>query len=209
MAIPSRPQARGPVGTASAGAREVPVSEPGPRIIPIDDLDDLGDDPGEIDAAESTPATIVVRPPFGSRQVRAFARLAAVVDRVPSTEVPTEAPASDPGISVHTRPSHPDGSTARLRQEAIDALAEKQGEHEAAVDHARVCWEAVHELEDRVARARDEEEGALRAYELLRDGRRSIERKLRLARADAEIANQRRLVSSRSLDAARIRAERL
>jgi hypothetical protein len=188
------------------------VTEPQPRIVPIFDFDDL-DEP-DTGAGTSTGdegrTTIRVNPAPESRRVTAFDTLAAVVGRVPTTEVPAGAPPdADPGILVHARPPEPNGSRVRLRQEAVDALDQAQADHAAALEESRRCWESVHDTERRVAQAAEDEAAALRAFELLRDGRRNAERDLRLARAAGESANQRCLATSRLLDSARIRAERL
>jgi hypothetical protein len=133
-----------------------------------------------------------------------------VVDRVPTTEVPTsDPPASDAGILVHTRPPEPNGSGARLRQEALEALTGAEADHDAALDHSRRCWQTVRETEDQVARVTAEEAAALRAFELIRETRRNAERTLRTARSEGETANRRLLITSRLLEGARIRAERL
>jgi hypothetical protein len=179
------------------------MTDPERRVIVSVDASDLPPD----DAAERDP--IPVSRVRGSRRVRAFARLAAVVDRVPGTEVPPEPPASDGAISVFGRPPEPNGSMARLREEALAALEQAQVDHDAAVDHAQHAWQRVHTLEEEVAKAREEEDAARRSYELIQESRRRTERKLRQARVDGEVANQRRLVTSRGLDAAKIRAERL
>jgi hypothetical protein len=169
-------------------------------MVPTDDSDPAADD--------SPPVRVTPRP--GSRQVQAFARLAAVVGRVPSTEVPASEPeVPDPGILVHTRPAEVDRSRSRLRQEALDAHAAASADHEAALAESRRLWRAVHEADDRVARLVAEEAEALREFEELRDRRRNAERVLRQARAQGEAANHRCTLTSRVLDAARIRAERL
>lgn len=176
------------------------VSELIPRIVPIEDPD----------TADDEPKTIRVTPPSGSRQVRAFARLAAVVDRVPTTEVPTsDASPADAGILVHARPPEPKGPRSRLRHEALDALAKAEGDHEAALEQSRQCWQTVHEAEEQVEQVTAEEAAALRAFELIRESRRSAERLLRQARVEGELANQRCRITSRLLDGARIRAERI
>ena len=55
----------------------------------------------------------------------------------------------------------------------------------------------------------DEEAAALRAFELIRDACRNAERGLRQARNDGEEASRRCQVTSRVLDGARMRADRL
>lgn len=183
------------------------MSDPEPRIIPIFDQD--GGDVGP-PTVDDGPAPIRVNPAPESRRVVAFDRLAAVVGRVPSTEVPIgEPPVSEAGILVHTRPPEANGTRARTRQEAIDALAQAEADHDAALVESRQAWELVHETEEKVAHATEEEAAALRAFELVRDTRRNAERVLRQARITGEAANQRCLATSRLLDNARIRAERL
>ena len=175
------------------------MTEPDPHIVLIDDLD-VGDD-------EST--TIRVPLPAKPADVRAFARLAEVVHRVPTTEIPTdELRSGDAGILVHTRPPEPSGPGPRLRKEALDALAQAESGHEAALAHSHRCWQTAHEREEQAAGLIAEESAALRAFELLRDSRRNAEQKLRQARAEAEAAGQQCLITSRVLDGARIRAER-
>ena len=67
-------------------------------------------------------ATIRINPPMGARHVHAFARLAAVVDRAGSTEIPSQdEPWAGGGIEVHARPPEPRGPSGRLRDEAIRA----------------------------------------------------------------------------------------
>ena len=175
------------------------MTEIDPHIVVIEDLD-AGDD-------EST--TIRVPLPSGPADVRAFARLAEVVHRVPTTEIPAdELTIADAGILVHSRPPEPSGPGPRLRQEAMEALAQAESGHEAALAHSHRCWQTVHEREEHVAGLVAEESAALRAFELLRDTRRDAERTLRQARAEAEAASQHSLITSRLLDGARIRAER-
>jgi hypothetical protein len=175
--------------------RRFPVSDPDVRIIRFFDQDGAEVDPAPVD----DPAPIRVNPAPEKRRVVAFDRLAAVVGRVSTTEVPVGDPApSDAGILVHARPPEPNGTRARTRQEALDALALAAAAHEAALDESRRSWELVHETEQKVARATEDEAAALRAFELVCDGRRNAERVLRSARS-----------TSRLLDSARIRAERL
>ncbi len=177
------------------------MEEPDPRVVLIGD--------GDLDDDVDQSGTIRVAPPSGPRHVMAFERLAAVVQRVPTTEVPTvEPPDDDAGILVHTRLPEPRGPGPRLRQEALDALVQAESGHEAALAHSHECWQVVRECEDEAARLLAEESAALRAFELLRDGRRNAERTLRQARAEAEAAGQHCLITSRLLDGARIRAER-
>ncbi len=120
-----------------------------------------------------------------------------------------EPPVSDAGILVHARPPEPSGSGPRIRQEALDVLAQAEADHEAALDQSRRCWQAVHEIEEQAAGIMAEESAALRAFELIRDSRRNAERNLRQARTEGEAASQHCLITSRLLDGARIRAERL
>ncbi len=176
------------------------MTEPQPRTVPIDGFE----------IVDEEPTTIRVNPPPGAREVGAFARLAAVFERVPTTEVPqSEPPASDIHIHVHSRPPEPHGSGARLRQEALDALARAETDHEAALARSRRCWETVHDTEVEVAVVLADESEALRAFEVTRDRRRNLERTLRRARAEGRAASQQCLTTSRALDGARIRAERL
>ncbi len=175
------------------------MTETDPSIVLIDDL--------VVDDREST--TIRVPLPSGPADVRAFARLAEVVHRVAATEIPTdELSIGDAAILVHARPPEPSGPGPRLRQEALDALAQAESDHEAALAQSHRCWEAVHEREEQATGLIAEESAALRAFELLRDSRRDAERSLRRARADAEAASQHSLITSRLVDGARIRAER-
>ncbi len=165
------------------------------------------DDPGP--EPERSP-TIRINPAGGARQVQAFARLAAVVDRAATIEVPrTDVPASDAGIHVHARPPEPSGSAARIRQEAFAALARAEAEHAAALEHSRNCWQDVHDREQQTARVAEDEAAALRTFELLRESRRSSERAVRQARVDSEGASRRCITAARILEEARIRADRL
>ncbi len=167
--------------------------------MPIEELDDRRPSP-----------TIRINPPVGDRQVQAFARLAAVVDRATLTEVPpAQSAPSEAGIHVHSRPPEPTGSSARVRQEAVEALATADADHRAALEHSRICWQEVHDREEQVERISDDEAAALRAFELLRENRRNAERALRQARSDGDDASHRCLITSRVLENARIRADRL
>jgi hypothetical protein len=155
-------------------------------------------------------ATIRINPPMGDRRVHAFARLAAVVDRAGATEIPsTDEQWSSAGIQVHARPPEPRGPGGRLREEAMALLERAEADHVAALEHSRTCWEGVHDREQQIAHMAEEEAAALRAFELLRDARRNAERALRQARSDGEDASRRCLITSRVLDGARMRADRL
>ncbi len=155
-------------------------------------------------------ATIRINPPMGDRHVHAFARLAAVVDRAGSTKIPSQGePWAGGGIEVHARPPEPRGPSGRLRDEAIALLEQAEADHTAALEHSRTCWQDVHERERHIAQMADEEAAALRAFELIRDARRNAERGLRQARNDGEEASRRCQVTSRVLDGARMRADRL
>lgn len=166
-------------------------------------LEDPGPEPG--------PApTIRINPPVGGRQVQAFARLAAVVDRAGTIEVPpVDAPDPDAAILVHARPPEPSGSAARIREEAFAALVRAEAEHAAALEHSRECWQQVHDREHETARITEEEAAALRTFELLRESRRNAERAVRQARTDGEEASRCCLTAARILEEARIRADRL
>ncbi|MGZ6967816.1 MAG: hypothetical protein ACXVKN_08780 [Acidimicrobiia bacterium] len=173
------------------------------EIDPNITIEDLEPDPG-------SGTTIRINPPSGDRRVHAFARLAVVVDRATSTEIPLhEVPASAARIQVHARPPEPTGAISRLRHEASEALALAEVEHAAALADSHDRWQAVHEQEQRMAEIVEEEAAALRAFELIRDTRRNADRALRQARNEGEAASRRCLITSRILEESRIRADRL
>jgi hypothetical protein len=165
----------------------------------------------DLDPQDPRPsATIRINPPAGDRQVHAFARLAAVVDRASATEIPTrDEPWPGAGIQVHSRPPEVPGRVDRLRHEAFAGLERAEAEHAEALEQSRNSWQDVHDREQQIARMAEEEAAALRAFELIRDVRRNAERGLRQARTDGEDASRRCLITSRVLDGARLRADRL
>ncbi|HEY3724149.1 MAG TPA: hypothetical protein VGN59_12420 [Acidimicrobiia bacterium] len=168
------------------------------------------EDPGSEPDGAQPPPTIRINPVGGAREVQAFARLAAVVDRAGTVEVPRiESPEPEAAIHVHTRAPEPSGSATRIRQEAFAALARAEAEHTAALEHSRNCWQDVHDREQQTARIAEDEAAALRTFELLRESRRSSERAVRQTRVDSEEASRRCLTTARILEEARMRADRL
>jgi hypothetical protein len=162
---------------------------------------------GETTEADA-PTTIRVQRSDTPHRIQAFNRLADVVDRAYSAEVPAEPPPETSTFVVYARP--PEGRRPGSPDlDARDALARAEAEHEAAIAESHRCWEQVHALQDEVARLAEEERAALRAFELAREGRRRAERRLREARAESDEASRRCVIASQVRETARIRAERL
>lgn len=161
-----------------------------------------------------TRATRVIRPSdeaAGARKVEAFAWLAAVVDRATQMEVRPESPESigEPVMVVHARPADPEGPRARLRRGAIEGFERAEASHRETIAKARRRWLAVRDQEQRVADVAEEAARALAVLEAIRERRKGAERELRRARGEAEAASRQELVTSRLLEDARYRAERV
>jgi hypothetical protein len=151
--------------------------------------------------------TIRVQLPAEPRRIRAFNRLADVVDRAYAAEVPAEPQVDGPTFAIYARP--PEGErSGRLEVDARAALAHADAVHDAAIAESHRCWDEVHARQAEVAQLVEEERAALRAFELLRDSRRRAERRLREARAEGDDASRRCVIASQVRETARIRAER-
>lgn len=143
--------------------------------------------------------------------VGAFASLAAIVERAATIEVSdkTGTAGGEPPFVVRPCGPEPGGSHERRKRETLDALLRAEEAYGEALDQADECWEVVHEREQRLALATEEEARTFVALEAIRDRRRIADRELRRARHEAEGASHRGVVTARELEDARHRAVRL
>jgi hypothetical protein len=163
--------------------------------------DELFDDP-----VSEHPTTIRSIPRPDERRIRAFARLAHVVDGV------AEYPAPEPLPTQHS-----DGFVVRprletdydLRTKAASELETARAAYEDAQRQAALAWSAVRDQERELAEVGRQEAAAARELDAVQQRRRALERRYRHARSDAAAASHERSELSRALQEAHLRVDRL
>jgi len=158
------------------------------------------------DAVAQQPTTIRSIPRPDERRIRAFARLAHVVDGVAEIPAPEPLPAHhSEGFVVRPRLE----ADRDLRTKAASELKSAIAAYDDAQREAALAWSAVRDQEQALGDVSRQEAAAARELDQVQQRRRALERRYRQTRSDAAAASHLRSELSRALQEAHLRVDRL